>query len=105
LDREVCCDEKSPCVPTITYHDNSNNQQIVSSITTRDSLEVIGKKQQLQQQVQDVQDHSHKGKNSHSKNTVENEELEIEHLKPDLNSKIKEVLEKNERTTNTTQTK
>jgi hypothetical protein len=40
---------------------------------------------------------SHKGENSHSKNTSEqfNElELNNEHLKPDLNSKIKKELEK-----------
>jgi hypothetical protein len=40
---------------------------------------------------------SHKGENSHSKNTGEDDGLDIEHLKPDLNSKITAELEKSHR--------
>ena len=96
LDKEeqlrVCCDENTPCVTNI---DNSNNKKIISSTTnTTESLESAERKPQQEQN----EDHSHKGKNRHSKNTEEKDDgLDIEHLKPDLKAKIQEELEKSHR--------
>ncbi len=59
---QICCDEKSPCVPTNADNDDPNNKKIISSKTTlTESLTPAGKKQQTQQQSFEEQDHSHKG--------------------------------------------
>ena len=81
----------------MTNEDNiSNNIKVVSSTltaNTTDSLAVVEKRPQQLQQQQQVQKeqkvYSHKGKIRHSKNT-EDDGLDIEYLKPDLKSKIKE---------------
>ena len=53
---------------------------------------------QIQIQNKQQQDHSHKGKNCHSKYTEEKDEkLDLEYLKPNLKTKIKEELEKSHR--------
>jgi hypothetical protein len=99
LDREVCCDENAPCVPTTTYHDNSNNENIVLDRTTTipSLITVKGKKEQ--HQVFGKQDFSHKGENSHSKNIDKQsvKELDVEHLKPNTKAKIQEDFEKSHR--------
>jgi hypothetical protein len=83
LDREennkVCCDENTPCVLNNEKVNNSNEKKlmIVNATNNNNNTE------------------SHTGENHHSKNTVE--ELDIEYLKPDLKSKIKNELEKNYR--------
>ena len=71
---------------------NSNNKKIGLTTTTTESLVLARNKQY--QQVQNEQDYSHKGENAHSKNTVEDEELEIEDLKPELKTKMKEEIGK-----------
>ena len=92
-EQEICCDKNTPCVPNF---DDSNNENIVSLTTTNptESLSVSRKKQQhLQQQVQNQQEHSHKGENCHSKNTGEGELDSNEKLLSNLKAKIKEDLE------------
>jgi hypothetical protein len=75
LDKEVICyDENTPCVPI------ENKKMMIIDAINCNNANVL-----------------HKGKNRHSKNTEENDGLDIEHLKPDLNSKIKEELEKSDR--------
>jgi hypothetical protein len=82
---EGCCDENTPCV-------NSNNKD---KLLTDTNL-LVGSSQ-YQTKYQDNTDYLHKGENHHSKNTEEDDELSIEHLKPDLKAKIKEELEKSKR--------
>jgi hypothetical protein len=107
VDREleqVCYDENTPCVPANINENedgNSNNKKVVLDTTTTEPLASTARKieQQVQQPIQDgqQQNHSHKGKNRHSKTTGEDDGLDIEHLKPELKSKIKEELEKSYR--------
>jgi hypothetical protein len=84
---QVCCDENTPCVPTNADIDDSNNKKVISSTITTESLVVNQTKEQ---------NHSHKGENCHSKN-VKDDGLDIEHLKPDLKSKIQDELERSHR--------
>jgi hypothetical protein len=90
--QQICCGENTPCVSTNTYNDNLKNKKIVLTTTTTEPL-VLARNIQ-NQQVQNEQDYSHKGKNCHSKKIVEDEELENENLKPELKAKMKEDLKK-----------
>ena len=85
-EQQVCCDENIPCV------NNSNNRE---KLLTNNNLTV--RSSQIQMNYQDNVDYLHKGENRHSKNIVEDDKLDIEHLKPDLKEKIKEELEKSNR--------
>jgi hypothetical protein len=93
-EQEVCYDEKSPCVPD--HFDNLNNKKIVSSVTT---TAITQEPLVVEEGKKHEEDYSHRGKISHSKNTDEQsvKEMNIEHLKPDPKSKIKEELEKSHR--------
>ena len=71
-EKEVCCNQNTPCVPDVD--DNSNEKKLASTTTTTELLAAAEKQQQLQQQQ--VQEHeendSHKGENGDSKiNTAE----------------------------------
>ncbi|HSF52046.1 MAG TPA: hypothetical protein VLA74_14910 [Nitrososphaeraceae archaeon] len=99
LDREVCCDENTPC--GTNEDNNSNNIELVSSTltaTTTESLAIGKKQQQLQQQqVQDEQEgYSLKGENRHSKNTGEGELDNNEKLISNLKAQIKDEIEEQE---------
>lgn len=90
--QQICCDEITTCVLNDVENYNSNNKKIGLTTTTTESLVLARNKQY--QQVQNEQDYSHKGENRHSKKTVEDEELEIEDLKPELKTKMKEEIGK-----------
>jgi hypothetical protein len=83
-EQEICYDEKSPCV----NNNNNNNKKLLTS----NNLSVGSSQSQLK--YQDNVDYLHKGENSHSNKLKEAEELDIEHLKPDLKLKIKEEFKK-----------
>ena len=99
--QKVCCDENTPCVTNdIEEDNNSNNKKTLTANIIESLVEVTEEKkqQQLQHHVQDEQEYSHKGENPHSKNTDEQfNELNNEHVKPDLKAEIKEELEKSHR--------
>jgi hypothetical protein len=99
LDRKViCCDENNPCVPANINEnedDNSNNKKIELDTTTIKPITSTARK--IEQQIHNEEDYSHRGKNPHSKTTGEDNGLDIEHIKPDLKSKIQEELEKSHR--------
>ena len=80
--QKICCDEITLCVLTLCVLNDVENYNSTESL-------VLARNKQYQQ-VQNEQDYSHKGENRHSKNTVEDEELEIEDLKPELKTKMKE---------------
>jgi hypothetical protein len=91
LDREVelpvCYDENTPYVPT---NDDENNEKGNSS--NEKKMMIVDASNYNNNDYKD----SYKEENSHSKNT-EDKGLDIEYFKPDLNSKIKEELEKSHR--------
>jgi hypothetical protein len=69
-----------------------NNEKLLIN----NNLSVGSSQSHLKHQSNDAD--SHRGEFSHSKNTEEKDEgLDIEHLKPELKSKIKEELEKSHR--------
>jgi hypothetical protein len=73
---QVCCDENTPCVTNDVNDDYLSHRNAILTTATQSELvvEARGKKQQLQQQqVQNEQNHSHKGEIRHSKNTGEGE--------------------------------
>jgi hypothetical protein len=77
LEEQVCCDKNTPCVPDDYKNDNSNNKMIIDAINCNNA------------------NVSHKGKNCHSKNKIE--ESDNEKLISNPKSKIKEELEKSYR--------
>ena len=95
---QVCYEENTPYVPTHVNNDDSNNKKVISLATTESLAATKGKKQQIQQhQEHEEVEYSHKGKNCHSKYTVKDGELTNYYLKPELKSKIKDELEKQEK--------
>jgi hypothetical protein len=80
--QQICCDENTPCVPKDNRKVINTNKKTMNVDTSNYNNNYVD---------------SHKGENRHSKKIEETEELDNEHLKPDLKAKIKEELEKSHR--------
>jgi hypothetical protein len=80
-EEQICYDEKSPGVPNEDDEkvNNSNENKMMSVDTGNYNNNYVD---------------SHKGKNCHSKTSREDEGLDLEYLKPELKSKIKEEIRK-----------